>query len=51
MTKLYRSFSLRTTDWEPVHVGLSNEFYCYASFECDRWKWKAEEREKNGEGR
>lgn len=47
VTKLYRSFGLRTTDWEPAHArGLSNEFYCYASFECDRWKWRTEEREE-----
>lgn len=42
VTKLYRSFGLRTTNWAPVHAhGLSNEFYCYANFECDKWKWKA----------
>ncbi|KAL5598506.1 hypothetical protein BROUX41_003557 [Berkeleyomyces rouxiae] len=39
--KLYRSFGLQTTTFEPKHArGLSNEFYCYASFECDEWKWR-----------
>ncbi|KAH8887063.1 NAD(P)-binding protein [Thozetella sp. PMI_491] len=41
VTKLYRSFGLKTTSFEPVHArGLSNEFYCYADFECESWKWK-----------
>lgn len=41
-TKLYKSLGVKTTDYEPVHAkGLSNEFYCYANFECDAWKWKA----------
>jgi aspartokinase len=41
-TKLYKSLGVKTTDYEPVHAkGLSNEFYCYANFECDDWKWKA----------
>lgn len=52
VTKLYRSFGLRTTDWEPAHArGLSNEFYCYANFECDGWKWRAGQREEEGESR
>lgn len=39
--KLYRSFGLRATDYEPTHArGLSNEFYCYANFECGEWKWR-----------
>ena len=42
MTRLYRVFGLRTTDYEPVHARcLNNEFYCYANFECDRWRWVA----------
>lgn len=41
ITKLYKSFGVKTTDYEPVHArGLSNEFYCYASFECDKWRWR-----------
>ncbi|KAK5653556.1 hypothetical protein OQA88_8815 [Cercophora sp. LCS_1] len=44
VTKVYRAFGLKTTDYEPVHArGLSNEFYCYANFEADGvWKWRAE---------
>ncbi|KAI8959515.1 hypothetical protein F5Y11DRAFT_359159 [Daldinia sp. FL1419] len=41
VTKLYRSLGAKTTTYEPVHAhGLSNEFYCYANFECDAWKYK-----------
>ena len=44
ITKLYRPQGIATTDFEPVHSkGLSNEFFCYANFECEQWKWKAEE--------
>jgi len=40
VTKLYRSLGLRTTTYLPLHArGLSNEFRCYANFECDEWKW------------
>jgi hypothetical protein len=43
VTKLYRALGLRTTAYEPVHArGLSNEFYCYANFECEDWQWKAQ---------
>ncbi|KAK1753512.1 NADH-ubiquinone oxidoreductase [Echria macrotheca] len=36
VTRVYRPFGLRTTDYEPVHArGLSNEFYCYANFAVD----------------
>ncbi|KAH7029342.1 putative N6-adenine methyltransferase-domain-containing protein [Microdochium trichocladiopsis] len=39
--RLYNAFGVQTTDFEPVHArGLSNEFYCYANFECEDWKWK-----------
>ncbi len=39
--------AVRTTTFEPVHArGLSNEFYCYANFECGAWRW----RKKEGEG-
>ncbi|QPG93871.1 hypothetical protein C2857_003237 [Epichloe festucae Fl1] len=42
VTRLYRSFNVRTTNYEPRHArGLSNEFYCYANFECPAWAWKA----------
>ena len=41
INKLYRPQGIATTTFEPVHSkGLSNEFFCYANFECDRWKWK-----------
>ncbi|KAL2179464.1 putative N6-adenine methyltransferase-domain-containing protein [Thermothelomyces heterothallicus CBS 202.75] len=41
VTRVYRSFGLRTTDYEPKHArGLSNEFYCYANFECEGWGWR-----------
>ncbi|KAI1207776.1 putative N6-adenine methyltransferase-domain-containing protein [Annulohypoxylon truncatum] len=50
ITKLYRSLGARTTTYEPVHAhGLGNEFYCYANFECDAWKFKGKE-EKAGQG-
>jgi len=40
VNKLYRSQGVKTTTFEPVHAkGLSNEFYCYANFECEDWKW------------
>ncbi|RDW73870.1 protein-lysine N-methyltransferase EFM5 [Coleophoma crateriformis] len=41
VTKLYRPQGLTTTTFEPVHRnGLSNEFFCYANFECEQWKWR-----------
>ncbi|KIN00986.1 hypothetical protein OIDMADRAFT_28695 [Oidiodendron maius Zn] len=41
ITKLYRPQDVRTTTYEPRHSkGLSNEFLCYANFECERWTWK-----------
>ena len=41
ITKLYRSVGVRTTTFEPVHQkGLSNEFRCYANFECSEWNWR-----------
>ncbi|EHA50074.1 hypothetical protein MGG_03526 [Pyricularia oryzae 70-15] len=40
-TKLYSELGLRTTTFEPEHANkLSNEFYCYANFECDEWEWR-----------
>ncbi|KAH8590919.1 putative N6-adenine methyltransferase-domain-containing protein [Bisporella sp. PMI_857] len=39
--KLYRPQGIATTTFLPVHTkGLSNEFFCYANFECGHWKWK-----------
>lgn len=39
--KLYRALGAKTTAFEPKHTrGLSNEFYCYANFECPNWKWR-----------
>ena len=41
ITTLYRSRGVKTTTFEPVHSkGLSNEFFCYANFEGEEWKWK-----------
>lgn len=41
VNKLYRPPGVATTTFEPVHAkGLSNEFYCYANFECEDWKWR-----------
>ncbi|ROW01825.1 hypothetical protein VPNG_07832 [Cytospora leucostoma] len=43
VTKLYQSFGLKTTDYEPVHArGLSNEFFCYANVEAEPWQWRPE---------
>jgi EEF1A lysine methyltransferase 1 len=40
VSKLYGKAGLKTTTFEIKHAkGLSNEFRCYASFECDLWKW------------
>ena len=42
ITKLYKAQGVKTTDYEPVHTkGLSNEFWCYANWECADWKWKS----------
>ncbi|KAK4161674.1 putative N6-adenine methyltransferase-domain-containing protein [Cladorrhinum sp. PSN259] len=39
VSKLYKSYGLYTTDYDPVHArGLSNEFYCYANFGSLGWK-------------
>jgi hypothetical protein len=39
ITKVYAGVA--TTTFEPRHAkGLSNEFLCYANFECERWKWR-----------
>ncbi|KAI5863593.1 putative N6-adenine methyltransferase-domain-containing protein [Durotheca rogersii] len=40
--KLYRSSGALTTTYEPRHArGLGNEFYCYANFECDEWRFRS----------
>lgn len=39
--KLYGKLGTKTTTFEPEHSkGLSNEFFCYANFECEDWKWR-----------
>ncbi|KAF2827461.1 hypothetical protein CC86DRAFT_348956 [Ophiobolus disseminans] len=39
-TKLYGKAGTKTVDYEIKHAkGLSNEFRCYANFECSEWKW------------
>ena len=44
VNRVYKGFGVKTTTYEPVHArGLSNEFYCYANFECEHWKWRAQE--------
>ncbi|KAG9649841.1 N-6 adenine-specific DNA methyltransferas-like protein 2, partial [Aureobasidium melanogenum] len=41
--KLYGKAGMRTTTFLPEHSkGLSNEFRCYANFECDAWKFQPE---------
>lgn len=36
--KLYGKARIRTTSFEPKHAkGLSNEFRCYANFDCESW--------------
>ncbi|KAF2685884.1 hypothetical protein K458DRAFT_336727 [Lentithecium fluviatile CBS 122367] len=40
ITKLYSKVDTKTTNFEVKHAkGLSNEFRCYANFECGEWKW------------
>lgn len=37
--KLYGKIGVGITTFEPQHSkGLSNEFLCYANFECKAWK-------------
>ncbi|KAG4439552.1 hypothetical protein IFR05_004951 [Cadophora sp. M221] len=44
INKLYRPQGIATTTFEPVHSkGLSNEFFCYTNFECEKWKWKEDQ--------
>jgi hypothetical protein len=41
IAKLYGGIGVKTTTFEPAHSkGLSNEFRCYANFECDDWTWR-----------
>lgn len=41
ISKLYSAVGVQTTTFEPEHSkGLSNEFRCYANFECASWKWR-----------
>ncbi|PBP18754.1 hypothetical protein BUE80_DR010293 [Diplocarpon rosae] len=45
INRLYRAQGIATTTFEPAHLkGLSNEFCCYANFECNIWKWKTPSR-------
>lgn len=42
--KLYGRAGVRATDFDVVHAGLKNEFYCYANFEKRGvWQWKSSE--------
>lgn len=41
IASLYRTIGVKMTTFEPEHSqGLSNEFRCYANFECEDWKWR-----------
>lgn len=41
VSKLYANIGVATTTFEPQHShGLSNEFRCYANFECEEWTWR-----------
>lgn len=41
-TRLYSELGgLRTTTFRPQHASkLSNDFCCYANFECAAWLWR-----------
>ena len=42
ISRVYGPVGVRTTTFEPQHTkGLSNEFRCYANFECADWTWTA----------
>ncbi|KAI9643308.1 Protein-lysine N-methyltransferase efm5 [Ciborinia camelliae] len=44
VNKLYRPQGIATTTFLPVHAkGLSNEFFCFANFECEHWTWRKPE--------
>lgn len=52
INKIYKPTGIATTTFEPVHSkGLSNEFFCYANFECDAWKWRGQEGEGSKEAK
>ena len=39
--RLYRRLGVRTTTFRPRHGNaLSNEFRCFANFECADWTWE-----------
>ncbi|ESZ96777.1 N(6)-adenine-specific DNA methyltransferase [Sclerotinia borealis F-4128] len=41
VNKLYRPQGIATTTYLPIHAnGLSNEFFCFANFECEHWTWR-----------
>jgi len=44
VNRLYRPEGIATTSFLPMHAkGLSNEFYCFANFECEHWNWRGAE--------
>ena len=41
IAKLYANVGVKVTTFEVEHGrGLSNEFRCYANFECEAWTWR-----------
>lgn len=39
--KVYKSFGVRSTTYEPAHAkNLNNEFWCYANFPSEHWDWR-----------
>ncbi|KAI9888698.1 MAG: hypothetical protein M1814_006508 [Vezdaea aestivalis] len=45
--RLYGKWGLKTTDYQVKHSkGLSNEFRCFANFECEDWSWIEREKTK-----
>ncbi|KAK6837887.1 hypothetical protein PG987_006168 [Apiospora arundinis] len=38
--RLYKSFGMRTSTYEPEHHELQNEFLCYANYEGSKWGFK-----------
>lgn len=45
VTKLYRGFGIKTTDYEPAQ-GLSNEFFTYANFDSEAWSWRPDMKDR-----
>ncbi|KAL2751931.1 hypothetical protein ACRALDRAFT_2030583 [Sodiomyces alcalophilus JCM 7366] len=41
VAKVYKSFGVRSTTFEPAHANnLNNEFWCYANFSSEHWDWR-----------